>query len=287
MKIGLIGCGRVGLALCYLIKDRVDIIGVYDIKKENQKRAIKILKIEKNPTFKNLIKESDVLFFTTPDDEILNAFKRAVIYFDDKKIRYCFHFSGILPAEIFPKGNRIFRGSLHPYATFPRIIIPPRLDKIYLFFQGDYSAYKIAGRIFGGSNFIIKKIKKEHKGYCHLTGVYASNLLVGLITGILNLTKKMRWGERELREVVLPLMEQTLQNIRVSGLRYALSGPIVRGDIETIKRHIELIKNDRRLFSIYRILSSYLILYAPYNKRDTIMKLLKAKRKSKGEYEFN
>ncbi len=281
MKIGLVGCGRVGVSLCYLIKEGGNIIGVYDIREENQKGAMKILKIEKNPPFKDLVRESDILFFATPDDEVLNAFKTASIFFDSKK-RFCFHFSGILPAEIFPKGDRIFRGSLHPYATFPRLVIPPRLNKIYLFFQGDYQAYRIAHQIFGGRNFVIKKIKKRHKGYCHLTGVYASNLLVGLIAGILNLAKRIRWGERELQEVILPIMEQTLENIKESGLRHSLSGPLVRGDTETIKRHIELIKDEPRLLSIYQVLSSYLIPYAPSHRRGMIMKLLKVKKATKG-----
>jgi len=42
--------------------------------------------------------------------------------------------------------------------------------------------------------------------------------------------------------IILPIMEQTIQNIKELGLEDALSAPIVRGDIETLKKHISLIK---------------------------------------------
>mgnify|MGYP000386238920 CR=1 FL=1 len=62
MKIRLIGYGRVGVTLCNLIKEKNEIIGVYDIKKRKIEEAEKILGLSKNLAYEELIKESEVLF---------------------------------------------------------------------------------------------------------------------------------------------------------------------------------------------------------------------------------
>uniref|UniRef100_A0A7C4XES6 DUF2520 domain-containing protein n=1 Tax=candidate division WOR-3 bacterium TaxID=2052148 RepID=A0A7C4XES6_UNCW3 len=273
MKIGLIGCGRVGVTLCNLIKEKNEIIGVYDIKKRKIEEAEKILGLSKNLAYEELIKESEVLFFATPDDEILTAFKRAKRYIKENK--FCFHFSGILPAEIFPKGENIFRGSLHPFATFPRILIPDKIEKIFIFFQGDNVAYNSTKKIFPKRHFAIKRISRKEKEYWHLIGTFASNLLVGLARVVFDLTKRIPGKAQEKMAIILPIMEQTIQNIKELGLEDALSGPIVRGDIETLKKHISLIKKDKKFLNVYRILSEYLIASAPYQKRSKIKRILR------------
>uniref|UniRef100_A0A7V1EIU4 DUF2520 domain-containing protein n=1 Tax=candidate division WOR-3 bacterium TaxID=2052148 RepID=A0A7V1EIU4_UNCW3 len=75
--------------------------------------------------------------------------------------------------------------------------------------------------------------------------------------------------------IILPIMEQTIQNIKELGLEDALSAPIVRGDIETLKKHISLIKKDKKFLNVYRILSEYLIASALYQKRSKIKRILR------------
>jgi predicted short-subunit dehydrogenase-like oxidoreductase (DUF2520 family) len=58
---------------------------------------------------------------------------------------------------------------------------------------------------------------------------------------------------------VFPIIAQTLQNIEQYGLKRSLSGPIPRGDIETIEKHLKALKKDKRLLKIYRELSLFIV----------------------------
>ena len=273
MKIGLIGCGKVGITLFYLLKKDNQIIGVYDINKNREKKARRLLKIKENPSLKDLCKKPEAIFFATPDDQILKAYKKVRSFIKGKK--YVFHFSGLLTAAIFPKSKNIYRGSIHPFATFPQVIIPPKQKKYFLFVEGDLAAKKAVGLIFKRRYFIIKTINKRQKINNHLLGVFASNFLVSLVSAIYKLVKKMNWREKDLHEIVFPIIDETLNNIKKYKIKNALSGPLERGDIEIIKRHLMVLKKDKVLLNTYKTLSLNIIKNVLKGKRRTnIEKLL-------------
>ena len=253
MNIGLIGCGKVGTTIFYLLKNNNKIIGVYDINKKKEKQALKSLHIKKNLSLKELCTKSQALFFATPDDQILIAYMKAKPFIEDKKC--IFHFSGLLPSAIFPKSRNIYRGSIHPFATFPDIVLPPARNKYYLFVEGNEHALHAIKRIFAKRYFSIKTLKGYQKTKYHLLGVFSSNLLIGLAWAICRLAKDIGWTKKEIDEVIIPIIEETLHNIHGKGLNNALSGPLERGDIEVIKKHLSTLKKNKDLSNIYRILS--------------------------------
>ncbi len=272
IKIGLIGCGRVGLTIGYFLKKNNYLFGVYDIDRRAQYRAIRILKIAKNPDFQELIKKCNILLFATPDDEITDAFKKVKKYIADEK--YLIHFSGLLPAEIFPGRKNVYRAALHPFATFPRITIHSQKKRYRLFFQGDEQSYRVIRRIFSKKNFIIHKISKEQKSSYHLLGVFSSNLLVALNEAIGSITKELKWTEKQTGEIVLPMLIETLSNIRQYGIENTLSGPLIRGDITTIGKHLKILKRNPDLYNIYCALSRIILKYAPVEKQRILKKIL-------------
>lgn len=257
MKIGLIGCGKVGISIFYLLRRNNQIVGVYDISKKNEKIAAKILNIKKNPSYKELIRESDALFLATPDDAILAAYQKAKVFINRSK--YVYHFSGLLPSDILPKTKYIYRASVHPFATFPRIVIPPVRQRFFSSIEGDRMAIKIAKKIFRTKYFTIKEIKKKDKDFYHLIGVFSSNLLVGLISSIYKLAQKINWSEKDIYQMVFPIIEETLNNIKRYSLKNALSGPLQRGDIDVIEKHLRTLKKDKNLYNMYKILSKIIL----------------------------
>lgn len=273
MRIGLIGCGKVGTTIFYLLKKNNHITGVYDINKKNEKRAVKLLRIKRNLTLDELCIKSQALFFATPDDQILAAYKKVKPFIKGKK--YIFHFSGLLPAGIFPKSKNTYRASVHPFATFPKISIPATRKKYILFIEGDTTAIKAAKRIFIKKYFIINKIRKEQKIYHHLIGVFSSNLMVGLISAIYEMTKSTHWSNKEINDVIMPIIKETLNNIEINGIKNALSGPLERGDIKIIKKHLKTLKKDKNLLNIYKTLSQAILENVVKNgKKKEIEKLL-------------
>lgn len=269
MRIGLIGCGRVGVTLFYLLKENNRITGVYDIDKQSEKKAVKNLEIKKNASYKELIRKSDALFLGTPDHAILQAYKKAKAYIAGEK--YVFHFSGLFPAQVIPKNKKVLRASVHPFATFPTISIPPH-RKYTISVQGDAAAVRCARKIFGPKYFKLKKVKKEQKPLYHLIGVFSSNLLVGLVSSIYQLARKLDWKESDIDQLVFPIIEETLQNIKKYRLRKALSGPLQRGDVAVIRTHLHVLRKDKNLSEIYKILSRILLEYVLKDKTNTRLK---------------
>jgi len=273
MKIGLIGCGRVGLTIGYFLNKTNMLYGIYDINKIRLNQAAKILKIKENPDYTELIKKCDVLFFATPDDKILSAYTRASKHITDKK--YVFHFSGLLPAEIFPKGKSVYRGSLHPFATFPQLSIQYQRNRYHLFFQGDRQCLHLARIIFPKKHFVISSITSEQKPVYHLIGVFSSNFIVALSEAVRYLARNLKWPEKNFKKLILPLMMDTVMNVKKYGIKHGLSGPMVRGDIQSIKKHLTILRKDPISCNIYCSLSQILIKYAPINKQRKIRKALK------------
>jgi predicted short-subunit dehydrogenase-like oxidoreductase (DUF2520 family) len=51
-----------------------------------------------------------------------------------------------------------------------------------------------------------------------------------------------------------PLVQGTLQNVNSFGLEKALTGPILRGDISTVRMHLEALRNDPGTKEVYTAL---------------------------------
>jgi predicted short-subunit dehydrogenase-like oxidoreductase (DUF2520 family) len=273
MKIGLIGCGKVGTTLFYLLKKNNRIIGVYDTNKRHEKNALKVLHLKRKLPFHELCVKSDVIFIATTDSHILPAYKKIKPFINTPK--YIYHFSGLLPAEIFPKTKNIFRGSVHPFATFPNVVIPPVRKHYVVFMQGDREAKQAAKRIFSRENFTLKDISKTNKPLYHLLGVLSSNLVVGLVSAMSELAQRIGWKEDDMCAVVFPLIEETLCNIRKYKLRNALSGPLERGDVDIVRQHLNTLRGNKTLQNTYKILSLNILKQIHKTKRkNEIEKLL-------------
>jgi predicted short-subunit dehydrogenase-like oxidoreductase (DUF2520 family) len=273
MRIGLIGCGRVGVTIFSILQKYHRLVGVYDTNKKREKTATRLLGIRKNPAYVELITQCQVLFIATPDDAIIKAYRKMYDHLCGTK--YVFHFSGIHPAEVLPRKRGIHRASAHPFATFPDVPVCTGKRHFLLSIQGDPQAIKKARFIFSPKYFTLKKLKGKDKIRYHLIGVFSSNLIVGLIAAIRDIAGKTGWGEKEIRQFVFPIIAQTLRNIEHYGVDKTLSGPLQRGDVVTIEKHLKTLKKDKGLLKIYKELSLYIVQnLTSGNKKPKLKKIL-------------
>ena len=170
MNIGLIGCGRVGTTLFYLLRKRHSIVGVYDTIPARTRRAMRYLHMRQNTGLETLVKKSTALFLATPDDAIAEAYQSIKKHITGRK--YVFHFSGALLSAVIPEQKGLYRAAVHPFATFPRLIIPPKRRRIVMYIEGDAQARGAAKRIFQGRVFSTRIISQSKKIHCHLSGVF-------------------------------------------------------------------------------------------------------------------
>jgi predicted short-subunit dehydrogenase-like oxidoreductase (DUF2520 family) len=151
------------------------------------------------------------------------------------------HTSGVLGNEVFLplKGRVASSGMLHPIQSFPHASKPKdlieRIEGIAFGFEGDSHALSVARSIVRALNGRIIRIPKEGKILYHLSCVFASNYAVALVEAIRRSSMHVGGGFRV--EDVERLMRSSVDSAFSMGPAEALTGPIARGSVETIRMH--------------------------------------------------
>ena len=70
-------------------------------------------------------------------------------------------------------------------------------------------------------------------------------------------------------DALFPLIEGNIESIHKNGFVKSLTGPVARGDIETVKKHIEALNNEDKC--LYNLLSLNLLKLV--EKRDSNIKM--------------
>ncbi len=103
-------------------------------------------------------------------------------------------------------------------------------------------------------------LKPGNKIYYHLAGVFASNFLVGNLFSSEKMFRLSKKGKANFNDIINSIVYSTINNVKESGASKALSGPIERGDYETIEKHLKALKKkDKQLYKNYIIQSLNLL----------------------------
>jgi len=278
----IVGAGRVGLSLAFALKKSgVPLLAATS--RNPQKRAIcRKFKLPTSKEYLPFVPYARLIFLAVNDDAITSVVERIKKSWLLKPGTFLAHLSGSLPSSIL-KEKGIFVFSLHPLRSFSTFTKEEnRFHNIPMIFEGDSKGEALARRLVLslGGKFI--KIKSEDKILYHASACIASNFFVTLTALALRLNEKAGISRKEGISILLPLLESTFSNIKNLGIPQALTGPIERGDITTVKKHlVALKKKDKALFQIYKILAQETLKLAcqkglPFKKAKKIKELLKA-----------
>ncbi len=115
------------------------------------------------------------------------------------------------------------------------------------------------------------RLADERKTLYHLAAVVSSNLLVALESDAGKLMGEATGREDGMR-LLAPLLRTTVANLEARGPAGALTGPVARGDVATVRAHLRLLDREApRVASAYRALSlEALALAAPRLDDDTV-----------------
>ena len=78
----------------------------------------------------------------------------------------------------------------------------------------------------------------------HAAAVFASNYLITVLAAAEELFAKWADKEEDARNAVMPLVNGTVANFAKLGAQKAFTGPIARGDVETIKSHLQTLPGE-------------------------------------------
>ena len=154
------------------------------------------------------------------------------------------HCSGTLSVEVLgPLHARGYHvGSLHPLqALADPVTGAERLLGSWFAVSGDSEATTVARRLVASLDGTPLTIPMSRRPLYHAAAVVASNYLPVLLALSARLLVLAGVDEDEAIPALLPLMRGTLDNVQELGLAPALTGPISRGDIETVRLHLRTI----------------------------------------------
>ncbi|MCX8109959.1 MAG: DUF2520 domain-containing protein [Syntrophorhabdaceae bacterium] len=259
MKIGVIGAGKVGISTSYvMLKSGLDVVVLSDRDSHALDNARQYLGWAKGIILTEdnteVVEKSDLIIIATQDRVIKSIVRELNLRIDNLDGKYIIHTSGahssLILKPLDSKGARL--GVIHPLQTFPDIDSAIAvLPETYIFIQGDERCLDVLRFIAEKIGKRAVEIKAEHMVLYHLSAVLVCNLFCAL----------MYAGEGLMREIgisiepYLPIIRATLKNIEQKGPLRSLTGPIVRGDIDTVISHLKAIEDKDMLKDVYKALS--------------------------------
>lgn len=259
IDIGFIGAGKVGFSLGkYFCNNNIKVSGYYSRSVESAKDAANFTDSNVFENINYLIKESDVVFITTPDSIISSVWKSI----DKLSIRnkiLC-HCSGSLSSRIFSniENYDAYGYSIHPMFAFSDKYKSHKfLKNAFITIEGSLGGMKkIIGLIESlGNKF--KVISDTDKARYHLASTIVSNHVLGLINEGINQLKICGFSEGEAKKALYPLVNNNISNIFDNGVINSLTGPVERADGITLNKHLECLDEEDK--SLYKMLSRKLI----------------------------
>jgi predicted short-subunit dehydrogenase-like oxidoreductase (DUF2520 family) len=277
-RIALVGAGSLGSALAGSLRDAGYSISevVSRPGQRSRQRAAKLARKAgaQAATLGSATLSAEIVWLCVPDREIAQC-ARSLAVKNGWTGKVVFHSSGALTSDelntLRRKGAKV--ASLHPLMTF----VPgvrPSLAGVPFAVEGDGVAAKVARRILadlGGQTFTISKRRKP--AY-HAWGSFASPLLLATLVTAERVAEVAGITRSAARRRMLPIIFQTLTNYAQRGPAGAFSGPIIRGDVATVEKHLQVLKPLPEARAVYVALARSALRMLPVKNRRAIRKAL-------------
>jgi predicted short-subunit dehydrogenase-like oxidoreductase (DUF2520 family) len=281
--ITLIGTGKLGTSLGFALSLKGSrIVALSDRNLSSAKESRQI--IGEGKVFKenaSAARLGDWIILTVPDDEIEKVAGELADSDIEWKGKYVFHCSGLHSTEslisLKKKGARV--ASLHPVRSFARKkTAPDAFEDIFFGLEGKAEALKAAKEIvlqLGGRYFILRP---EDKPLYHTACSMASNFLVTILDTAVYLLQQAGLTKSVASQILFPLVQGTLQNVKKFNAGSALTGPIVRGDKVSVQKQLKALEKFPEVLKLYKKLASQTLCFARREKNlsEADFKTLKA-----------
>lgn len=181
------------------------------------------------------------MFLTVPDGAVAAvAAKLAAAGAAIPDVVAFVHTSGALElGALAPLGVRHSVGSFHPLRSFPEPGPPEAFQGIVIAVDASSASLRrVLHRLALDLGAKPRRVDDRQRALYHAAAVLASNYVVALLGEAIALLQQSGWTEKEATQGLIPLAEGALANVLKRGPIAALTGPIRRGDAETVRRHL-------------------------------------------------
>jgi len=261
ITIGFIGAGTTGTALAVRLYENGYPVIAAASKTVTSAEALaaRIIGCTVFHAAQSVADQAKLVFLTTPDDVIAKV-ANEISWHDNQFVVHC---SGAHSTDILESATKqgATTGCLHPLQTFAGIAqainnIPGSTFAI----EAEGPLFSILKNMATTLNGEWVELKAGDKVLYHAAAVFACNYLVTLVKMATDLWQTFNVPQEKATQALLPLLRGTLNNIENIGLPNCLTGPIARGDLGTIKKHISALETDNQLLlNMYKALGSHTI----------------------------
>jgi predicted short-subunit dehydrogenase-like oxidoreductase (DUF2520 family) len=218
--------------------------------------------------------EADVVWFCVPDAEIARAaldFAGRLSW--EKKV--ALHSSGALTSDSLQilrrQGADV--ASVHPLMTFVKGS-RASFAGVPFAIEGDAPAVRAAKEItrkLGGNAY---SVRKRDKAAYHAWATFTSPLLMALLATTEDVAGLAGVKGNEAKRRMLPILCQTLSNYAAFGAPAGFSGPIIRGDVETVRKHLRVLRRAPAAREVYLALARAALRYLPAKNKGALKTVL-------------
>jgi len=163
--------------------------------------------------------------------------------------------------------------SAHPLMTFVSAC-KTELTGVPFAIEGDPKALTIVGALVRSLGARPFRIAAESKPAYHLLGFFSSPALVAVIAAAQQVGALAGFSRIRSRELIEPIVRQTIANCFGNGPETAFSGPLRRGDAATIRKHLSVLNKEPELLALYRTLCRIALEQLPVRNREQLRKLI-------------
>jgi predicted short-subunit dehydrogenase-like oxidoreductase (DUF2520 family) len=147
-------------------------------------------------------------------------------------------------------------GTLHPLSAISDGKLAMRALRGTVFgVEGDDAGRAAAGKLVAALGGVVLPLDGSQMAAYHAAAALASNYIVSAIDAAAEALAGAGVPPEKAAQALVPLAEGALRNIAAQGTTSGLTGPVRRGDVETVRRHLQTLQDKPELTEIYRALA--------------------------------
>ncbi|HJX69590.1 MAG TPA: DUF2520 domain-containing protein [Dehalococcoidia bacterium] len=238
-NIGFIGAGTVGTALAVRLREKgYSIAAVASRSLASAQRLAGMVDncgVQDSP--QAVADAAEMVFITTPDDAIAGVAAQ-INWHPGQSVIHCSGADSLGILEPATKAGA-HAGGFHPLQTFASITYAiENIPGSTFALEAEEPLLSTLKEMAVALDGQWIELKPGDKVIYHAAAVFACNYLVALVKLATDLWQTFGVSTAEATQALLPLLRGTINNLDNVGLPYCLTGPIARGDIGTIRRHL-------------------------------------------------
>ena len=275
MKTGIIGAGRVGCSLGKYFRGKgADLVGYYDTDTAAAQEAAAFTQTSVFEQASQLVRESELLFITTPDALLVPVWEE--IKGMSHRNQIICHCSGALSSDSFSGAEDagVFCCSVHPMLPFSnRFSSYQQLEHAFFTVEGHPHAVQAITDLLTSYGNEVCTIDAAAKPKYHAAASILSNQVIAVLDMGYRLLEDCGFSREKAVSATAALVRSNIENVIAQDCIQALTGPIERGDVSTVKKHLNCLNAEDA--ALYRMLGTRLLALAEekYPSRDdTAMK---------------